>query len=269
MLFCVRIPLYRLMSCNNLKMIDPLSSFEIHTIFALKLFGFDVSITNSSLFMIIATMLVILLMAFGSRGKNLIPTKIQAATEELFFFAGNMVKTNVGNSSIELFPYMFALFMFIMFGNVLGLFPFAFSFSSQIVVTMGMAFLVFIASIVLGFVNQGFGYFRHFCPEGIPGYLAPFFVIVEIMSFLFRPISLGIRLFANMVSGHIMIKVIASFAVSIAGISMFSYFAVVPVAINVLLNVFKLIVCILQAYVFVVLSCIYLSEATSRSHDNH
>jgi F-type H+-transporting ATPase subunit a len=124
-----------------------------------------------------------------------------------------------------------------------------------------MAAAVFLSSILIGLRNQGFGYFRHFCPSGIPGYLAPFFIVIELMSFFFRPISLGIRLFANMVAGHIMIKVIAGFAVSIAGITFISYFAAIPVIINVLLNIFKLAVCMLQAYVFVVLSCMYLSES--------
>ncbi len=243
-------------------MIDPLSSFEIHTILPISLLGFDISLTNSSLFMLVTTGLVILLMYLGTRTENsLVPNKIQMLIEELFYLVGGVVKTNIGNKSIVFFPYMFVLFLFITFGNILGIFPFAFSFTSQIIVTMGMAGVVFICSIIIGLINQGSHYFRHFCPDGIPIYIAPFFIVIELMSFFFRPISLGVRLFANMVSGHIMIKVMASFALSIAGISMFSYGCVVPIIINALLNVFKLVVCILQAYVFVVLSCIYLSES--------
>lgn len=242
-------------------MVDPLSSFEVHKIIDMSLFGLDISMTNSSFFMVIATVCIIGLMLFGTRKSNLIPTKIQLIVEELFSVAGSIVKTNIQNKGIVFFPYMFSLFMFIMFGNILGLFPFAFSFTSQLIVTFGMATIVFIASIIIGFKNQGLRYFRHFCPEGIPIYIAPFFTVIELMSFLFRPISLGVRLFANMVSGHIMIKVMASFALSIAGISMLSYMSIIPIAINALLNIFKLIVCILQAYVFVVLSCIYISES--------
>lgn len=246
-------------------MIDPLSSFEVHKIIDINLFGLDISVTNSSLFMIIATACILAFMLFGTDKKNkLIPGKMQIIVEELFSITGNIVKTNIQNQSIVFFPYMFSLFMFVMFGNVLGLFPFAFSFTSQLVVTLGMALIVFIASIIIGIKNQGTHYFRHFCPEGVPLYIAPFFTLIELLSFLFRPISLGVRLFANMVSGHIMIKVMASFALSIAGISMFSYMSIIPIAINALLNIFKLIVCILQAYVFVVLSCIYISESVKR-----
>ncbi|MDR2074600.1 MAG: F0F1 ATP synthase subunit A [Holosporales bacterium] len=251
-------------------MIDPLSSFEIHTILPLNLFGLDISITNSSLFMIIATALVLMIMYVGTKSSHsLIPTKMQIIIEELFSITGGIVKTNVSQKGVEIFPYIFSMFMFIMFGNILGLFPFAFSFTSQIIVTIGMSSLVFIASIIIGLRTQGVHYFRHFCPEGIPSYIAPFFTIIELMSFLFRPISLGVRLFANMVSGHIMIKVMASFAVSIAGIAAFSYASMIPIIVNVFLNVFKLVVCILQAYVFVVISCIYLSESMEGSSVNH
>lgn len=242
-------------------MIDPLSSFRIHTILPLKIFGVDISITNSSLYMIITTAVIIIGLFIGTKKSDLVPNKIQVATESLFFFAGNIVKTNCGKNDILIFPYIFSLLLFIMFGNLIGIFPFTFSFTTQIVVTVGIALMVFISSIVIGFVRLGKQYLRHFCPEELPGYITPLFVIIEVMSFLFRPISLGLRLFANMVSGHIMIKVMASFAVSLAGLSFFSFFAVMPVAINVLLNVFKMVVCVLQAYVFAVLSCIYLAES--------
>ena len=169
------------------------------------------------------------------------------------------MKSNVGKKGIELFHYMMTLFLFIMIGNVVGLFPFAFSYTSQLCITIGMASIIFVASIIICLINQKMTYFRRFCPSGIPGYLIPFFVIIEFLSFMFRPLSLGIRLFVNMVSGHIMIEVIAGFAASIASVAVFSYFSAVPVAVNVELNLFN--VCMLQAYVFVVLSCMYLSES--------
>jgi F-type H+-transporting ATPase subunit a len=236
-----------------------MSSFEVKTIIPIHFFGLDLSITNSSLFMLIVVGIIGVFFFLGTANKGLIPGKLQAAIESVFFFIGNIVKTNTPKKSVELFPYIISLFMFIMFGNVIGLFPFAFSFTSQLIITFGIAMAIFITSIITGVCVQGFHYFEHFCPKGIPGYLIPFFIIIELMSFLFRPISLGIRLFANMVAGHIMIEVIASFAVSIL------YIAVIPVTINILLNAFKLIVCGLQAYVFVVLSCIYLSESLEPS----
>ena len=246
-------------------MTDPMSSFEVKNIIPINVFGFDISVTNSSLFMLLTVAFICLVLFLGTRDKGIIPTKLQTVIEKLFFFTGDIVKTNIGRKSVIFFPYMISLFLFIMIGNVVGLFPYAFSFTSQLVVTIGIATAVFIASVVIGFYTQGVRYFKHFCPEGIPTYLAPFFILIELMSFLFRPISLGIRLFANMVAGHVMIKVIAGFAVSIAGVAAFSYFAVIPILVNVLLNLFKLVVCMLQAYVFVVLSCIYLSESVEDS----
>jgi F-type H+-transporting ATPase subunit a len=250
-------------------MIDPMSSFEVKTLIPLDLFGLDISITNSSVFMLLVCLCVCVFFAIGTANNGVVPGKLQVISEKIFFFTGDIVKTNLKKKSVEIFPYMISLFIFILLGNIVGLFPFAFSFTSQLIVTAGMATAVFIASIVLGFVNQGARYFRHFCPEGIPSYLIPFFILIELMSFLFRPISMGIRLFANMVAGHIMIKVIAGFAVSLAGMAALSVASIIPVTINVFLNVFKLIVCLLQAYVFVVLSCIYLSESLETSGQSH
>lgn len=245
-------------------MIDVMSSFVVKTIIPINFWGLDISITNSSLFMIIVVAILAALFFFGTSNKensngSVVPSKFQMAIEETFYIVGNIVKTNAPQKSVELFPYIIALFLFILFGNVLGLFPFAFSFTSQIAITFAMATAVFVASIIVGLKCQGLHYFRHFCPEGIPSYLVPFFIVIELMSFLFRPVSLGIRLFANMVSGHIMIEVIASFAASLFGF--FAISAIFPVVVDILLNMFKLIVCGLQAYVFVVLSCIYLSES--------
>lgn len=243
---------------------SPLSSFEVRNIVPIDFFGWDVSITNSSIYMLLVVLVICSLFWIGTNDKGIVPGKMQVIIEKAFFFVGDIVKTNSGKHGIEIFPYMMTLFLFIMTGNIVGLFPFAFSFTSQICITIGMAMLVFIASIVIGLINQGLKYFKRFCPPGIPGYLIPFFIVIEIMSFLFRPVSLGIRLFANMVSGHIMIEVIAGFAASIASIAALSYFSIIPIAVNVLLNMFKLVVCMLQAYVFVVLSCMYLSESLQK-----
>ena len=247
-------------------MLDPMASFEVKTIIPLHIFGFDISITNSSLYMILVVGVICVVFAIGTSKARVIPNKLQYCLEKIYYFIEDVVEHNVDANAMKVFPYILSLFLFIMIGNMVGLLPYAFSFTSQLVVTIGMAVLVFIASILIGLYNQGIRYFRHFCPDGIPGYLAPFFIVVELMSFLFRPISLGIRLFANMVSGHIMIKVIAGFAVSLADTVLLSAFSIIPVVVNVLLDMFKLVVCILQAYVFAVLSCIYLSESLV-SHD--
>ena len=242
-------------------MIDPMASFQVKNVLPVSLFGFDISITNSAIFMLLVVAMICGILWLATIDRGIVPTKLQVVIENAFFFVGGIVKSNAGKKGVEIFPYMIALFLFVMIGNIVGLFPFAFSYTSQLCITIGMALMVFIASIVIGFINQGVRYFRRFCPSGIPGYLIPFFVVIELLSFLFRPISLGIRLFANMVSGHIMIEVIAGFAASIASVAAFSYFSAVPVAVNVALNLFKFVVCMLQAYVFVVLSCMYLSES--------
>lgn len=243
-------------------MIDPMASFEVKTLIPLELFGIDISITNSSLYMILVVVAIFVLFFIGTSNKGIIPNKFRYCLESLFKFINGIIDSNVSEKGSQLFPYILSLFLFITIGNMIGLLPYAFSFTSQLVVTLCMACLVFVASIVVGIYNQGVHYLKHFCPDGIPVYIAPFFVVIELMSFSFRPISLGIRLFANMVSGHIMIKIMASFAVSLASLSFLSGgLAIIPVSVNVLLNVFKLVVCVLQAYVFSVLSCIYLSES--------
>ncbi len=242
-------------------MIDPMASFLVKNILPMNLFGLDISITNSSIFMFLVVATICCIFWLATKNREIVPTKLQVVVEKLFFFIGGIVKSNAGKKGVEIFPYMMALFLFIMLGNIAGLFPFAFSYTSQLCITIGMSLVVFISSIIVGIMNQKMAYFKRFCPAGIPGYLVPIFIVIELLSFLFRPISLGIRLFANMVSGHIMIEVIAGFAASIASIAVFSYFSVVPVAVDVALSLFKFVVCMLQAYVFVVLSCMYLSES--------
>jgi F-type H+-transporting ATPase subunit a len=240
---------------------DPMSSFEVKNVLPMRFLDFDFSITNSSIYMAITVVLILIVFEIGTRKASLVPSKLQCITEHLYFFVTGIVKTNAGKNGIKIFPYMFALFLFIGIGNLVGLLPFAFSFTSQLIITVGMACIVFVSTIIVGLACNGLRYFSHFCPKGLPCYIIPFFIVVELISFIFRPISLGIRLFANIVSGHVMIKVIAGFATSFASVVALSGFTVVPIAFNVLLNVFKLAVCVLQAYVFVVLSSMYLAES--------
>ncbi|MDR1289497.1 MAG: F0F1 ATP synthase subunit A [Holosporales bacterium] len=253
---------------------DPMSSFEVKNIIPIHFFSLDFSITNSSLYMLVTVAMILILFGIGTRNSKMIPNKIQFLIEKMFFFIGDIVKTSAGDHGIQLFPYIFSLFLFICIGNITGLLPFAFSFTSQLVVTMGMAGIVFVASIIVGISRNGLHYFRQFCPKGLPAYLVPFFVVIELISFIFRPFSLGIRLFANIVAGHVMIKVIAGFAVSVMGVVAASWLAIpivafdiAIVAFDVALNVFKLAICVLQAYVFVILSCTYLAESMAHEED--
>ena len=241
---------------------------DIRVLLPLKIFGIDISLTNSACAMLIVTTIVACVLLFCTRKLEIKPTKAQFLIEKLFYFIGSIVGTKLKNQSVTFFPYILALFLFILFGNIFGLFPFAFSFTSQLLVTISMASIVFITSVVLGLANYGIGYFRHFCPSGLPVYIRPLFVVIELMSFLFRPVSLGTRLFANMFSGHIMLGIIAGFAVTMSSIPLLSSVAIVPIAINVLLDIFKLIVCVLQSYVFIVLSCEYLAESCAVEHSN-
>ena len=246
-------------------MIDPLASFKVYNIIPIHILGLDLSITNSSLYMLLVVGCICTICTLGVKSDSIIPSKWHYCLEKFYFFITNIVKQQIPSRATKVFPFIFALFLFIALGNIIGLVPGAFSFTTQLIVTMGMAFIIWVSSIVIGFFVQGKHFFKHFCPDGIPVYIAPFFIIVEIMSFCFRPISLGIRLFANMLSGHIMIEVMASFAVALAGHYVIDSAGTIPVLVNVFLNVFKLLVCILQAYVFSVLACIYLGEALEMS----
>lgn len=243
-------------------MSDLMSAFEVKTLVPLRLGALDISLTNSSLFMVLTVLLICGLLAFGLRDSGVIPAKMRYCIEKVYLYMKNVVAENMPYGSNEVFPYIFAVFLFISVGNLFGLVPGAFSFTSQLAVTLGMALLVFFSSIIVGLLRQGTQFFRRFCPQGAPGYLMPFLIIVEVTSFLFRPVSLAVRLFANMMSGHVMLEVIAGFAVSLmAAKSFIKPVAVLPILIDVALNVLKLAICVLQAYVFSVLSSVYLAES--------
>jgi F-type H+-transporting ATPase subunit a len=243
-------------------MTDLMSSFAVTSVIPIELFGVDLSLTNSALFMLAAVALTLFVFFVGTADRGIVPGKFQVVVEKSLDFVSGMTGNVSESISSALLPYVCSLFFFIAFGNVLGLFPYAFSFTGQLVVTFGLAIMVFATSIVVGLTKQRWKYFRHFCPSGIPIYIAPLFVALEVMSFAFRPISLGIRLFANIVSGHLIIKVIAGFAVALTCSSAAAAcLSVVPIMVDIFLNIFKLAICVLQAYVFVVLTCIYLSES--------
>ncbi len=241
-------------------MVDPLHQFEIHKIFPLTLGGWDISFTNSSLFMVLATFFVIFLFLFSTQSKSLIPSRLQIISESLYAFIGDMVKENIGPEGQRYIPYILSLFLFILGGNFLGMIPYGFTFTSHIIVTFSMALIVVTIVTIIGFIRHGFHFLRLFCPEGTPLYIAPLLIPVEIMSYLSRPISLGVRLFANMMAGHAMLKIFAGFAVLLATSSFFPL-ALLPFAVNIAITGFEFLVALLQAYVFTILTCIYLNDA--------
>lgn len=241
---------------------SPLAQFEVKTIYALpEMFGIDMSITNSALWMLIAVAGVLLFFAYSMRKRALVPTRMQSLGEVMYEFVDEIVDENAGHNAKKYFPFIFTLFLFILFMNLFGMLPYSFTPTSHIVVTFGMAIMVFLGVTVIGFIAQGpVGFFKHFIPEGLPIVIAPLVFAIELVSYLSRPFSLAIRLAANMTAGHTLMKVIAGFVLPLG------IFGVAPMVFLVFMTGFEIFVAILQAYVFTLLSCIYLGEALADHH---
>ena len=242
------------------KTIDALSQFNLGTV--LGPIGGSVNFSQSNLHMVIVAGLILALMTYGMRARALVPGRLQSVAESAYEFVMGLVTEQIGPEGRRFFPFVFTLFMFVLFGNMLGLFPYAFTFTSHIAVTLALALMVFVLITAVALTLHGRKFFGYFFPEGAPLWLAPIIVPVEIISYLSRPISLSIRLFANMVAGHVMLKVFAAFVVMLGGLGAAGPFlSVLPLAINVALVGFEVLVAFLQAYVFAILTCIYLSDA--------
>jgi F-type H+-transporting ATPase subunit a len=237
------------------KAIDPLHQFEINRLIPIKIGNLDLSFTNSSLWMVLAITAVTFFLVAGMRRQALVPGRWQSMAEVSYEFIAGMISDNVGSAGRQYFPFIFTLFMFILFGNMLGMVPYSFTFTSHIIVTFAMAFVVFIGVTIIGFVHHGAHFLSYFVPKGVPKVMLLLMVPIEVLSYLTRPVSLSIRLFANMMAGHTMLKVFAAFTV------MMGVFGIAPLAINVALTGFEFLVAFLQAYVFTVLTCIYLNDA--------
>jgi F-type H+-transporting ATPase subunit a len=236
------------------KTIDALSQFELSPIVA----GF----TNSNLYMLIAGVAISALMVLGMQPRARVPGRLQGLAEVSYQFVHGMVDEQVGHEGRKFFPFVFTLFMFVLFGNLLGMVPYSFTFTSHIAVTFTLALVVFILITAVALAIHGVKFFGYFFPEGAPVALAPIIIPVEIISYLSRVVSLSVRLFANMVAGHVMLKVFATFVVllgSLGGIGIIG--AAAPLALNVALVGFEFLVAFLQAYVFAILTCIYLHDA--------
>ncbi len=233
-------------------MASPIEQFEI-----VPLVGGDsiVAITNSTVWMVIAATTATALLVFAMRGRALVPTRMQSLAEIFYEVIANMIRENVGSGGRKYFPYIFTLFMFILFCNVLGMIPGSMTVTSHIIVTFAMAAVVFIVVTVIGFMTHGLGYFRMFFPHGAPLWTAVILVPVELISYLSRPVSLSVRLFANMTVGHVLLKVIAGF-VPLLGI-----FGILPFAFLIPLTILEIFIAVLQAYIFTILSCVYLHDA--------
>lgn len=233
--------------------------FEIHKILECSIGGVDVSFTNSSLYMVLTTVLICLFLHLSTKRKGLIPSKKQSICELLFEFVCNIVKTEVGKDGLKYVPYIFSLFLFILVANLIGILPYAFTVTSHIVVTFTLAMLVFIGITLVGLIKHRMKFFCIFKPKDVPIFITPILIPVEIISYFARPISLSMRLFANMVAGHVLLKIVAGAAVACAVNSILAI-AILPIGVSMILTVFELFVSVLQAYVFTILSCIYLNS---------
>jgi F-type H+-transporting ATPase subunit a len=234
---------------------SPLEQFLIKPLVPIKIGGVDLSFTNSSLFMVVAVVLVALLMTAGMGKRGLVPGRIQSIAEMAYEFVANLIKETVGAEGRRYFPLIFTLFMFILFGNMIGMIPSTFTFTSHIAVTFAMATVVFVAVTILGFIKHGAHFFSLFVPPGVPIAMWPLLIPIEIISYFSRPISLSVRLFANMLAGHTLLKVLAGFvpALGVAGI--------IPLAFVTALTGLEILIAFLQAYVFAILTCLYINDA--------
>ena len=235
--------------------IQPLEQFTIERLIPLHIGRLDVSYTNSALFMTIAVVLITALMLLGTRRAALVPGRWQSVAEMMYEFVADMVDTNAGHGARDFFPFVFTLFLFILFSNLLGLIPYSFTVTSHIIVTFALAAIVFIGVTIVGIVRHGWHFLRLFVPEGVPIVLLFLLVPIELLSYFIRPFTLSIRLFANMLAGHTMLAIFGGFA---AGVGLFAFF---PLAINIALVGLELLVAVLQAYVFAILTCLYLRDA--------
>lgn len=237
---------------------NPMHQFNIKKLIELQVFGIDVSLTNSAVFMLITTFLVMAFLYMGIRGKYTLraPSKLESISEMVFNFVANLIDENCGKDARRYLPFVMSFFMLIAMGNLLGMVPYTFTFTSHIIVTFAMAAMVFIVITIIGFIHHGLGYLKIFLPEGAPVFLAPVLIPIELISYLSRPISLSVRLFANIMAGHIVLKIFAGFIISLGVVG-----GIIPLGMTVLLTFFEVFVALVQAYIFSILTCVYLNDA--------
>ena len=240
---------------------NPLAQFEVKKIIDFKISGTDLGFTNSALYMVVATFLIITFMLAATRKKLLVPSRLQVVAEGVYNFIDDMILSSIGEEGRKFFPLIFSLFTFILLCNVLGMTPYSFTPTSQVVVTLSLALVSFVTITIFAIVRNGFfGFLHMFLPSGVPMWMAPMIFAIELFSFLIRPVTLSVRLFANLVAGHVLLKVVAGFIISLGVI-----FGALPFLFSVVMIGFELFVAVLQAYIFSILVCAYFSE-TVRAH---
>jgi F-type H+-transporting ATPase subunit a len=241
---------------------NPMSQFDVYRIGPeIKVGAFDISFTNASLFMILSTVSILLIFNLGSKKNTLLPNKLQLLAELSYTFVAKMISDTAGSKAKPYFAFIFSLFMFVLFCNMFGMIPYTFTVTSHIIVTFVLASFIFIGVTIIGFIKHGLGYLKLFVPSGVPAVLLPLIVVIEIISYLSRPISLSVRLFANMMAGHTMMKVFGGFVISLGIVGGW-----LPLSFSVALTGLEILVAFLQAYVFAILTCIYLNDALNLHH---
>jgi F-type H+-transporting ATPase subunit a len=247
---------------------DPIHQFQITNIFTFgRIGGTELAFTNSAMFMLIALAIILALTLGATSARALVPGRLQSIAEMSYEFIAQTLRSTAGTEGMKFFPLVFSLFMFILVVNVIGLVPYAFTVTSHIIVTVALALLVFITVLVYGFWKNGLRFFKLFVPSGIPIYILPLVTFIEVLSFLSRPVSHSVRLFANMLAGHITLKVFAGFVTMLGALGFVGWLgAVLPLGLTVALMALELLVAFLQAYVFAILTCIYLNDAIHPGH---
>jgi F-type H+-transporting ATPase subunit a len=235
--------------------VSPLHQFMIERIVPLHVGGLDISYSNSALFMTVTVVLITLFTVVSMNGAGLVPTRWQSMAELSYEFIANMIRDNVGSQGRAYFPFIFSLFMFVLFGNLVGMVPYTFTFTSHIAVTFALALFIFVGVTGIALARHGFHFFSFFAPKGVPWVMLLLLVPIEIISYCIRPMTLSIRLFANMMAGHTMLFIFAGFVTALG------VFGFLPLAFNMFFILLELLVAVLQAYVFTILTCIYLHDA--------
>ncbi|TMJ33448.1 MAG: F0F1 ATP synthase subunit A [Alphaproteobacteria bacterium] len=247
---------------------DPIHQFEIKTLFPIARIGAtELAFTNSALFMLIALTVILLLTLAATRSRALVPGRLQTVAEMSYEFVAGTLRSTAGSEGMKFFPLVFSLFMFILVLNVIGIIPYTFTVTSHLIITVSLALLVFLTVLVYGFWTHGLHFLKLFVPSGIPIYILPLVTFIEVLSFLSRPVSHSVRLFANMLAGHITLKVFGGFVTMLGALGVVGWLgAILPLALTIALTALELLVAFLQAYVFAILTCIYLNDAIHPGH---
>ena len=248
-------------------MYDPIHQFRIESLIPIHIGGLNLSFTNSALFMTFTVIGASAFLILSTRGRGLVPSRWQSAAELTYEFIAQTLRKSAGSEGMKFFPFVFSIFMFVFLGNMWGMFPYFFEVTAQIIITGAMAIVVILLVVVVGFMKHGLHFLKLFVPSGVPSAILPFMVVIEVISFLSRPVSLSIRLFANMLAGHITLKVFAGFVTALGSIGVLGWFgALFPLIMVIALTALEFLVAALQAYVFAILTSLYLNDALHPSH---